>query len=361
MTASKPFGVRSSDVTRKLPAALLTSESTLPKREIACATSFSTSSGSRTSAGRKSTSPPSRATSPISRAPFSSRSSVRPAIVTFAPWAANFFAIARPSPEPPPVTKTDFSARIFGSNMTSPSGVTMNEGSRNGRTRSRSALDPSLGGRHSRGDCAGRSTRLRLRVRGDPAGLSGPDVRPRRAPPDRARPAERTGRAGPDPRDGLRSRLQESSAEGARRRLARRREGQLPRGERVVPTARPNVDRRTGRVRIRQREAGQLRRLEGHAARPLPHDDLEPGARASDDAALLQGRSIPRTRHVRPRLPLRRPAPDHRTREAAEGSSGNFRRRLEGGAGVEPRGCGTAPRREGRWDLSEPLWTKPAC
>jgi len=105
-TALKPLGVRSSVVARKLPAALLTRTSIPPKRSSNAATIASTLAKSRTSHGCVATRP----AGPISPAAAASRSALRPVMPTFAPSEANFFAIDRPSPEPPPVTSTVFPA-----------------------------------------------------------------------------------------------------------------------------------------------------------------------------------------------------------------------------------------------------------
>jgi hypothetical protein len=66
------------------------------------------------SAGNVSTGPPSRAALAISVARLLEAFAPAAAIVTFAPWPAKAFAIARPSPEPPPVTMIERPERIVG-------------------------------------------------------------------------------------------------------------------------------------------------------------------------------------------------------------------------------------------------------
>ena len=100
-TARQPFGDRSSPFTTKLPAALLTRQSTRPNRSTAAATIASTWSGSRTSVGCAAARPPAAS---ISATVSSSGSGRRPATTTDAPSRANSWAMARPIPLPPPVT-----------------------------------------------------------------------------------------------------------------------------------------------------------------------------------------------------------------------------------------------------------------
>ena len=99
ITVRKPFGVMSSAGVMYWPPALLTSRSMRPWRSSTASTSASTWSSSRMSQARASTRPPS-AWPAVS----SSGSERRPQTTTSAPSAASSSALARPRPEPPPLT-----------------------------------------------------------------------------------------------------------------------------------------------------------------------------------------------------------------------------------------------------------------
>src|SRR5918996_3318058 len=111
VTARQPFGDRSSALTTKLPAALLTRTSTRPNRSTAAATRASTASGSRTSVGTASPSPTRSAT--VS----SSGSGRLPATATAAPRRPSSSAIARPRPVPPPVTIAVLPSKVPSASM----------------------------------------------------------------------------------------------------------------------------------------------------------------------------------------------------------------------------------------------------
>ena len=109
ITVRKPFGVMSSAGVRNCPPALFTSRSIWPWRSSTPSTSASTWSSSRMSHARASTRPPSAAA-----AVSSSGSSRRPQTTTCAPSAASSRAVARPSPEPPPLTMATWPSRSPG-------------------------------------------------------------------------------------------------------------------------------------------------------------------------------------------------------------------------------------------------------
>ena len=86
------------------PPAHANSTSSLPVGSVAAATARSTSASSVTSHTTYCAVAPGAATAAISSTASASRASVRPAIVTCAPSAANRFAHPSPMPLPPPVT-----------------------------------------------------------------------------------------------------------------------------------------------------------------------------------------------------------------------------------------------------------------
>ena len=100
-TASKPRSETSSVGAWKLPPALLNIESSRPKRSRAPATSARSESGSRTSVGIETASPPASAIMSAVSWPVSGLISP---IATRAPMSAMPIAIARPMPLPAPVT-----------------------------------------------------------------------------------------------------------------------------------------------------------------------------------------------------------------------------------------------------------------
>src|SRR5512139_1122779 len=104
MTARQPFGESFSAGQTKFPAALFTTTSNAPQAPWSEAAIFATSSSYRTShvSARASAAPAARSRSTVS----ASGPSRRPQTATRAPSRAKRSAAARPSPLPPPVTRT---------------------------------------------------------------------------------------------------------------------------------------------------------------------------------------------------------------------------------------------------------------
>src|SRR5438477_2719591 len=112
-TESNAFGDRSSEAQRKLPAALFTSWFTGPSSCSIRPKAASTASGSLTSHGVAAARPPAVR---MLAATSCSASGSRPTTATRAPRAPMRNAIERPSPVPPPVTRTVLSASRSGRN-----------------------------------------------------------------------------------------------------------------------------------------------------------------------------------------------------------------------------------------------------
>src|SRR5687768_1358163 len=110
-TVSKPFDVMSSAGVMYWPPALLTRTSILPWRSSTSSTSAFTWSSSRMSQGY-----PCAVVSQASTVS-SSGSCLRPATTTVAPSALSSSAVARPRPEPPPVTTATCPSSRFGANI----------------------------------------------------------------------------------------------------------------------------------------------------------------------------------------------------------------------------------------------------
>src|SRR5579862_1595399 len=119
VTARQPLKLRSSAGTGKLPAALLTSTSTGPRREVVTSNARATASGSRMSHATPIALPPAPSTA---RTPAARCSSSRLAIASAAPRRANSTAIARPSPVPPPVMSTTLPRKVPSGSIASPRG-----------------------------------------------------------------------------------------------------------------------------------------------------------------------------------------------------------------------------------------------
>lgn len=117
-TARHPLAEMFSGGATNCPPALFTSASTRPNRSTTASTSAATCSGSRTSAGYARQSVPEASSSARTS---SSGSGRRPAIARLAPVRAYSRAIARPRPDPPPVTRA-----------TSPALASVASGERNG-------------------------------------------------------------------------------------------------------------------------------------------------------------------------------------------------------------------------------------